>query len=203
MASDVKSSSDPLPEEGTIGEISDLEVQDAEGVKKPFRSLYDPDGETASKKQLIIFIRHFYCGHCEDYVRALSSDKALKSSSTVAVTIIGCGQPSVISDYYKRTNCAYPIYSDPHRRIYAALKLVENLDLGDKKPGYIKSGLVGGTLSSAWNMFSSGKKGLQGGAYNQNGGEFVFEGGEVKWCHRMKNTRDHAEVEELKEVLGL
>lgn len=66
MASDVKSSSDPLPDEGTIGEISDLEVQDAEGVKKPFRSLYDPDGETASKKQLIIFIRADLAQHSTD-----------------------------------------------------------------------------------------------------------------------------------------
>ncbi len=25
----------------------------------------------------------------------------------------------------------------------------------------------------------------------------------VTWCHRMRNTRDHAEMEELREVLGL
>lgn len=59
----------------------------------------------------------------------------------------------------------------------------------------------------------------------QVGGEFLFEsenregetpspaeenkelGDEVEervtWCHRMRNTRDHAEIPELREVLGL
>ncbi len=44
---------------------------------------------------------------------------------------------------------------------------------------------------------------LKGGDQKQVGGEFLFEGGEVRWCHRMRNTRDHVEVPELREVLGL
>lgn len=41
------------------------------------------------------------------------------------------------------------------------------------------------------------------GDYKQNGGEYLFEDGELKWCHRMRTTSDHAEVKELKQVLGL
>jgi hypothetical protein len=54
------------------------------------------------------------------------------------------------------------------------------------------------------------------GDMSLNGGEFLFvRGGEgvegegkgdgprVEWCHRMRNTRDHTEVEDLKAVLGL
>jgi len=73
-----------------------------------------------------------------------------------------------------------------------------------------------------------GGKALQGGDSQQVGGEFLFEPvgevlsspltpaaspyeeskqlGEEKrvtWCHRMKNTRDHAEIPELREILGL
>lgn len=44
---------------------------------------------------------------------------------------------------------------------------------------------------------------LSGGAPRQVGGEFLFEGGKVLWCHRMRNTRDHAEIPELKQHLGL
>lgn len=74
---------------------------------------------------------------------------------------------------------------------------------------------------------------FQGGDYQQVGGEFLFEsvnmstpisspdvGDENKqiganaasgyaeekkitWCHRMRNTRDHVEIPELREVLGL
>ena len=44
---------------------------------------------------------------------------------------------------------------------------------------------------------------LSGGAPRQVGGEFVFEGGKVTWCKRMRNTRDHAEIPEIKQHLGL
>lgn len=54
--------------------------------------------------------------------------------------------------------------------------------------------------------------GWKGGKSAQVGGEFLFETTEdeqgsettkVTWCHRMKSTRDHAEVAELRQVLGL
>ena len=44
---------------------------------------------------------------------------------------------------------------------------------------------------------------LSGGAPRQVGGEFLFEGGKVTWCKRMRNTRDHAEIPEVKQHLGL
>ena len=99
------------------------------------------------------------------------------------------------------------------------------LDMG-KRPGYQRTG-------TAWNVLSSLGQGLRelvrgGGAVKGTdfwwvGGEMVFEarkGGEVGegkemgkkvgmdrleviWCHRMRNTRDHVEVEELMGVLGI
>ena len=53
------------------------------------------------------------------------------------------------------------------------------------------------------NMTKIGHGAFQGGDYRQVGGEFVFENEEVTWCHRMRNTRDHAELEEVRQVLGL
>lgn len=62
---------------------------------------------------------------------------------------------------------------------------------------------------------------MKAGDLHQVGGEFLFEpvgdmtaspmvtpiqenGAEKKitWCHRMRNTRDHAEIPEIREVLG-
>jgi len=37
---------------------------------------------------------------------------------------------------------------------------------------------------------------------NGLGYEHGFEEKKVTWCHRMRNTRDHAEIPELREVLG-
>jgi len=49
-------------------------------------------------------------------------------------------------------------------------------------------------------------KELGNGVGNGRLGEGIGERGEEKrvtWCHRMRNTRDHAEIPELREVLGL
>ena len=55
--------------------------------------------------------------------------------------------------------------------------------------------------AGGFNAITAGMKGTRGGSANRQGGEWVFEGGELRWCHRMQNSQDHAEVEELKEVL--
>jgi hypothetical protein len=44
---------------------------------------------------------------------------------------------------------------------------------------------------------------IKGGNIFQIGGEFLFEEGEVVWCHRMKNYRNHAEVDVIRRVLEL
>lgn len=70
------------------------------------------------------------------------------------------------------------------------------------KPDYVKKGLGKNILDSMWNALSSGHP-FSSGPSAQNGGEFVFQGGQVKWCSRMRNTADHSEIHELKEVLGI
>ena len=53
------------------------------------------------------------------------------------------------------------------------------------------------TLPTTWSL-------TKGGPPGQNGGEFLFEAeGKLVWSHRMQCTQDHAEVEELMEVLGV
>jgi len=47
---------------------------------------------------------------------------------------------------------------------------------------------------------SNGHVQLEGGLGSQSG---LAEEKRVTWCHRMRNTRDHAEIPELREVLGL
>lgn len=44
---------------------------------------------------------------------------------------------------------------------------------------------------------------FKGGNLMQIGGEFLFDGGEVVWCHRMRSMRDHAEVGVVRRVLEL
>ena len=49
----------------------------------------------------------------------------------------------------------------------------------------------------------SGTNALAGRDQAQNGGEMLIASGEVVWFKRMRHTQDHAEVAELKEILGL
>jgi hypothetical protein len=71
---------------------------------------------------------------------------------------------------------------------------------GETKPDYVKKSLFSVTTYSMKNMILGG---FQGGAYAQNGGEWLFEDGKLVWCRRMRNTEDHSSVAELKEVLGM
>lgn len=49
-----------LPSEKDLKKVEDLLILDAQGKSRPFRELYDASG--VAPRQLIIFIRHFFCG---------------------------------------------------------------------------------------------------------------------------------------------
>ena len=102
--------------------------------------------------------------------------------------------------------------------------MTKTLSLGNKDPDYIQHTIVSGMVKSiaqGLKRIGSGDV-MQAGDFRQVGGEFLFEVAgrgtrlseakpgnkalnklEVTWCHRMKNTRDHAELPVLKRVLGL
>lgn len=135
--------------------------------------------------------------------------------------------------YATATECPFPIYADPTRRLYTELGMVRTLALGTR-PAYMRKSLLRSSLASIAQGLRQIRTGLvtKSGDQRQIGGEFLFEpaglltpitspksGGsasqasppevdeleekKVTWCHRMKNTRDHAEIPELMEVLGL
>ena len=86
------------------------------------------------------------------------------------------------------------IYTDRSRKLYYTLDMLVNLQQGDHKPDYITRSIVYDSFMSMKNILTSGAKGFKGGAYAQNGGEWLFENGELKWCRRMRNTMDNTEV---------
>ena len=71
-----------------------------------------------------------------------------------------------------------------------------------EKPRYIKESAFAGIKRSIMQGFSWGGM-LKGGDIQQVGGEFLFVGGDCVWVHRMKNVRDHLELEELRRVMGI
>ena len=97
----------------------------------------------------------------------------------------------------------YPIFSDPSTKLHQKLGMTSNLNTGDKQPNYVKKGAVAGMVEGIKNAAKSGTAALSGGHPAQNGGEMLIANGELVWFKRMRHTQDHAEVSELREVLGL
>ena len=119
------------------------------------------------------------------------------------IVVIGCGKPELIPFYAEATSCPFPIYCDPTKKLYANLGMTRTLDLGPHRPDYMQSSLLSVMIQSVFQGLKSGRSAFRGGDYWQVGGEFLFESGKVTWCHRMKNTRDHAEVAVVRKELGL
>ena len=60
--------SNKLPSTAELDKAAKLPILDVNGKRKLFGNLFT--GESASKKHLIIFVRHFFCGVCQ-YVYVL------------------------------------------------------------------------------------------------------------------------------------
>ncbi|KAF8429227.1 AhpC/TSA antioxidant enzyme-domain-containing protein [Tirmania nivea] len=193
----------PSPE--AIAAAGETTILDAEGNKVPFNSLYEVKKNEEGAPEVVgdvltavIFIRHFYCGACQAYVRSL----AQTTLTNRKLIIIGCGNPVLIPKYSSDTSCPFPIYAEPTGKLYSILGMTKTLQQG-KMPKYMEGqGVISSTLKGIWHALSWGSP-LSGGNISQVGGEFLFVNGEVGWCHRMKTTMDHVEVEDLKKVMGL
>ena len=228
---DVKVNNKP-PIKEQLEKVADLPVLDVNRKSHTFKSLY-ADDENGPRRVLVIFIRHFFCGvrflpcfepparsscqnytgtdiysqNCQEYLHCLSSSVTLSALSTLSpptsIVVIGCGSTDLIPMYIKATGCPYPIYADPTRRLYDMLGMTKTLSLGSQTPQYLQRSLLHMVFSSFMQEIRSGRKMLSGGDFRQVGGEFLFSGDKVTFCKRMKNTRDHAEISEIRKQLGL
>lgn len=146
--------------------------------------------------------------NCQEYLRTLSSsitpESLLKNPAEpdTSITVIGCGSPDLIDNYVETTGCQFNIYAEPTRKLYDILGMGQTWELG-KKPDYMKSHMVVTGIQSIKQGVMAGTKATKGGNFKQVGGEFLFENGKPVWAHRMRTTRDHVEVEELRVILGL
>lgn len=185
----------------------DLPIYDSEGTSRAFKTLYTgPDA--IGDRQLIIFVRHFFCGACQAYLRALSKSITLETyfrlATPASITIVGLGDPRLIPEYRRRTGCPFPIYTDPTKELYRALGMGWTLKTG-KRVEY-----MGGVSEFQWvagqlRQVRETERHLRfkGGNWLWVGGEFMVEGGEVRWCRRMRNYRGHSDVEIVRKLLGV
>ncbi|OJD16522.1 hypothetical protein AJ78_03299 [Emergomyces pasteurianus Ep9510] len=210
------------PSESVLKAAAKIPILDVDGNELLFEDLYKPSGPGKKKKRtLIIFIRHFFCGSCQEYVKAVSSSFSAPSQlpSDTAIAIVGCGASSLIALYKDLTNCAFPVYTDPTKCLHALFDMKRTLYAGTRTPDYFSRSIFYLTIQSIVQTLSRLWKGdmLQSGDKWQNGGELLFEAeiinetedGEeeievqVPFSHIMADTRNHTEIPVLRTILGL
>ncbi|KAI0362497.1 hypothetical protein OH77DRAFT_1416770 [Trametes cingulata] len=192
-----------LPSPEAIQKAAALNVFDESGKEVTFGSLFK------DQKTIVVFIRHFFCGSCQQYVMQLASvrKEALDEAKTRLV-VIGCGDWKLIKTYCENTGFSYPMYADPSRALYNTFGLVESLDLtpaGQAKRSYLGRSFLGNVVKSIWvgpvkHPQFIGKQ----GNISQLGGDFIFGPGETcSYVSRMKHTEDHVEVADLMKEAGV
>ncbi|GAA6027231.1 hypothetical protein JCM8097_002507 [Rhodosporidiobolus ruineniae] len=188
-----------------LATAADLPVLAADGTSRPLGQLMD----NVRGRAVVIFIRHFYCGLCQDYLSYLSthiSPSAL-SSSNVKLSIVGCGDASLIQPYKDSLGlpAEFEVFADPTKKTYEALGMtLRTLEMGKETPYYQRAGVIGNALQSILSAFKLRKLTTSPGDLKQLGGEFVFgPGREPLYTHRMENTRGHAPLNELLQAAGL
>jgi len=78
-----------------LAKTAEIPILSSDGTGHPFASIY------AGQPTLIIFLRHFFCGMCKEYVREISQKihpNEVAAQNKILI-FIGCGQPSFIENY--------------------------------------------------------------------------------------------------------
>jgi hypothetical protein len=213
-----------LPTPAALATLDVLPVLDAAGNSTPFRALY-ADGPPETTQHLVVFLRHFLCGvrlpppsrrasltatqqNCQEYVRHLAHHLPPSAlPATTRITLLSCGAPSFLAPYAAATGSPFALRTDPSGATYDALGLRRSLAPGPR-PEYMRQSLAGTVVSGVAMGVAMGRDALRSGDHDRIGGEFLFRrDGEGRWAcvwaHRMANTRDHAEIAVLRDVLGL
>jgi len=192
-----------VPDAQALSEASKLTVYDSSGKEVEFGSLF------RDRKTILVFIRHFFCGSCQQYVMQLASvRKDALEQAGAQIVIIGCGEWSLIKNYCDITGFSGGMYADPSRALYRALGLIQNLDrtpAGKDKRSYLSQSYVGNVMKSIWNgpLKNPQHIGKQGNI-TQLGADFILGPGvECTFASRMQHTEDHVEVADLMKQAGV
>jgi hypothetical protein len=196
-------------------EASLLDVIDEKGTRVKFGDL------VRGRKTMVIFIRHWYCTLCAQYMDSIIkevSPEALEEAD-VDLIIIGNGSNKMIDGYKsewahgfrflvdhradivadKSFRCPFKMYTDPTLALYRALGLTrQTTDAGpdEEKGDYLVQSGLEQTVST---IKRATKMPLRNpGHFLQLGGEFVFDGTlNVTYTHRMTTTRSHAPIRDV------
>jgi len=165
----------------------------------------------------VIFIRHFWCPMCQDYLASVMRDvdHAALARSGVRLVVIGCGSYGLIRSYRQIFRFPYEIFIDasPGQMLYRALGM-GHVPTGIQKARsptdpaagtYVRHGAVGGLAMVVAHALRVGMPVWErGGDASQLGGEFVLGPGlSCTYVHRMQSTGGHAPIVDVLATAGV
>ncbi|XP_067838318.1 peroxiredoxin-like 2C isoform X1 [Heptranchias perlo] len=177
----------------------DCFVVDCCGSEIPFPALY---GE---RKAILIFVRHFLCYACKEYVEDLAKIPQ-KYLMDVGVRLIVIGQSTHhhIKGFCTLTGYTHEIYVDPSRQIYKKLKMKQGETFHQAgRSLHVKSSMLIGILKSMWCAMKSPAFDFQGDPDQQGGALIVGPGDELHFGHLDSNRLDHAPINLLLQLAGV
>ncbi|TRZ03136.1 hypothetical protein DNTS_014534 [Danionella cerebrum] len=165
-----------------VSELEHYSVVDRNGEIREFSSLFQ------RSKAIIIFVRHFLCYTCKEYVEDLGKipREALQAFCTL-------------------TGYAHEIYVDPEKHLYNKLGMRRGetyMETPSISP-HVKSGLLSGSLKSVWRAMTSSLFDFQGDPQQQGGALIMGPGPVVHFSHYDMNRFDHVPIDWLLQLADL
>lgn len=102
----------------------------------------------------------------------------------------------------EETTSEFPIYSDPSGKIYDKLQMKKTTAFTDPPP-YAEHSLSSSFMTCLKQIWKRGMVGLKGGNWDQQGGEWIFVNGRLRYAHRMEASNDHLTADRLMEILRM
>ncbi|TFL02454.1 AhpC/TSA antioxidant enzyme-domain-containing protein [Pterulicium gracile] len=181
-----------------------LYVISESGIRVKFGDLWQ------GQKTVVIFIRHFWCPLCQDYMFSISRNvsPAVLEDAGVKVVVISNGSYEMIKSYRSIFRAPFEIYTDPTLQVYTMLGMTRKTpEKSPESPNgtYVRHGFMSGFGMVLKNAVKSGMPfWANGGDIGQLGGEFVFGPGLVcTYAHRMTTTRSHVPILRVLQAAGV
>lgn len=152
----------------------------------------------------IAYLGSARCPSCQDYMASIMkvTPDQLRALN-LKLVIVGCGNWKMIQGYRKLLGgCTFPIVSDPTRALYKQFGMTRSSMSPGKRSAYIRHGNAANVAVSLKRNMAMPLK--NPGDLNGLGGEFVVGPGmECSYAHRMRTTRDHAELNDILKAIGV
>jgi hypothetical protein len=187
------------PSQRRLWEAGTCTIRNEDGNLIPFSDLFpkweDAPANGPPPRVMLVFLRHFWCGPCQDYtLESISTlDTKMLAANNIKVYVLGSGHWKLLKPYRQLFRCPFPFFTDGPRRLYSLLGMIKHASyLPFKYPwsdaergGYNHRPLMKQAVAGFKNAFLHMPL-ANPGNWTQLGGEFILSPGyKCDFAHRM------------------